>query len=197
MHVYVRAVRRAVQSAVFFDFHRDVTRSPLRPLSPAPQSGPQSRTRTRSCTRRCTVPLAGGCAAAEWCHLTNEFLLTSRSPLKNLFVLKRQCAELPLQLFVFSSACATATCYLLSLALSPIRSSCSLISFHANLELKLTARRVLMFEQVAALTRASRQRRRCRGKAPSRGRLAVGQRRFSSAWTYDWIAAVKWPPSKG
>lgn len=35
------------------------------------------------------------CGATGECHLTNEFLLTSLSPLKNLFVLLQQHAALP------------------------------------------------------------------------------------------------------
>lgn len=92
--------------------------------------------------------------AAE-CHPTNEFLLTSPSPLKKQFVLKRRCAELPC-----SCLCSHARrhhllsalfCYLRRLSFSPspptaslICFPCTLISFHADLELKLTARRVLM-----------------------------------------------------
>lgn len=146
-----------------------------RPLSTAPQSVLQlcARALVHAAAPSLSQGLCCGggmggtegvCAAES--HPTNEFLLTSRSPLKKQFVLKRRCAELPC-----SCLCSHARrrhhllsalfCYLRCLSPPPspptaslIYSPCTLISFHANLKLKLTARGVLMWSRWLLRSRA-------------------------------------------
>lgn len=114
-------------------------------------------TRTRTCTHSCTTPLKGG--------LRRSRVVSSHkwiSPHISLSIKEPVCAQAAVRATPPAAVCvparasatAAATCYLpyfvtcaVSRSLSPIRSSCSLISFRANLELKLTARRVLMWSR--------------------------------------------------
>lgn len=140
---------RAVHPAEFIDFHRDVTQSPLHLFSSY-----LGLTRTHTCTHAGTHAAASSllqglcCGGAAECHLTNEFLLTSRSPLKNLFALRQRCAELPpaaVCVLTHRHLLSAIFCYLmLSLSLPPIHFSCNLIRFHENLDQKLTKRPLLM-----------------------------------------------------
>lgn len=116
VHLYARVIWCAVHTADFIDFHRDMTQAPLYLFTSYLKFGPLSHTCTHTYIHAyihtCTTPLLPPpallilraetslswglcCGATGECHLTNEFLLTSRSPLKNLFVLLQQHAELP------------------------------------------------------------------------------------------------------
>lgn len=94
-------------AAESIDFHRDMTQAPLHLFTPFlnllhTHSHPITHTHTHSPptslpVHRATASLSRGLCygATGECHLTNEFLLTSLSPLKNLFVFLQQHAALP------------------------------------------------------------------------------------------------------
>lgn len=143
-HVRMHAVRRPLLSTVFFFyfyyyFHRDFAPPPLRLLSAAPQSVLQLCARARALAHAAAPSLSkgpccggvGGKRCAAVCHPTNEFLLTSRSPLKKQFVLKRRCAELPCSCLCSHTRhphrrhlLSALFCYLCRRSLSPFFSHC-------------------------------------------------------------------------
>ena len=130
VHLHACVIRRAVHAAQFIDFHRDMTQAPLHLFTPFLNLPRRAHTQTHPppppCHRHYSPssepqhPSHGGlcCGAAGERHLTNEFLLTSLSPLKNLFVLLQQRAALPCSclcsqtqaLVIYTCAVSLATC---------------------------------------------------------------------------------------
>lgn len=143
-----------------------MTPSPLRTLSTAPQSVPQLCARALVHAAAPSLPqvcaVSGGRCAAE-CHITNEFLLTARSPLKKQFVLKRRCAELPCSCLCshVRRRChllSALFCHLRRLSLSPVASHClprqfplRFNQFSCKLGPEINSERAFDDEQVAAL----------------------------------------------
>lgn len=128
VHLYACVIRRAVHAAQFIDFHRDMTQAPLHLFTPFLNLPRRTHTHKHIHPHRCHYspssepqhPSHGGlcCGAAGERHLTNEFLLTSLSPLKNLFVLLQQRAALPCSclcsqtqaLVIYTCVVSLATC---------------------------------------------------------------------------------------